>query len=187
MVCVRNRVRQMFWRTGVLQLACDRFKGESVTLVQGRIAMRSMIRCRAARACMALLLGMALLACSKTPPEQALRDAMAGLQSSIEAGDASAVRDYLADDFIGPDGLDRSGAHRLATLQLMRHNAVGLTIGPLDISLQADHATVAFAAAMTGIEGRFLPQSGQIYAVETGWRLQDDQWLMTSAYWNRQL
>lgn len=142
-----------------------------------------------AGACLVLGLGLALLlpACEKTPPEQALRTAMAGLQSAVETRDAAAIREYLADDFIGPDGLDRSGAHRLATLHLMRHNRIGMTLGPLDVRLKPEHATVLFTAALTGTEGRLLPDSGQIYAVETGWRLRNDQWLLTSASWKRQL
>lgn len=111
---------------------------------------------------------------------------MAGLQAAIEARDASALQDYLAGDFIGPDGLDRAGARRIATLYLMRHDRVGVTIGPLDISLQEPHATVRFTAAMTGGGGRLLPDSGQVYAVQTGWRLEGDAWKLTSASWKPQ-
>lgn len=135
------------------------------------------------------LLGALVLiaSCARTPPEQALRESMAGLQAAIEARDASALQDYLAEDFIGPDGLDRAGARRIATLYLMRHDRVGVTIGPLDISLQEPHATVRFTAAMAGGGGRLLPDSGQVYAVQTGWRLEGDAWKLTSASWKPQL
>lgn len=112
---------------------------------------------------------------------------MAGLQAAIEARDASALQGYLAEDFIGPDGMDRAGARRIATLYLMRHDHVGVTIGPLDVSVQERHATGRFTAALTGGGGRLLPDSGQVYAVQTGWRLEGDEWKLTSAGWKPQL
>ncbi len=129
--------------------------------------------------CMALLLA----ACARTPPEQALRDAVAALQTAIESRDAAAVQDSLADDFIGPDGLDRAGARRMAALYLMRHDRVGVTPGPLDIALQDTHARVRFTAVLTGGTDRLLPQAGDVYKVETGWRMEGGRWRMTSATW----
>ena len=137
-----------------------------------------------------IVAGMALsilLACTKTPPEQALRDTIADLQAAVEARDASAMESFLADDFIGPDGMDRDGARRMAALYLMRHDSVGATTGPLTVQMQADHARVDFTAALTGGSGRLLPESGRVYAVRTGWRVEDGDWKMTSASWEPQL
>ena len=62
----------------------------------------------------ALLLGTLLLgACTRTPPEQRLREAMAGMQAAIEQRDAAALADHLAEDFVGPEGMDRDGARRI--------------------------------------------------------------------------
>jgi ketosteroid isomerase-like protein len=127
------------------------------------------------------------VSCARTPPEQALREAVAGLQTAVETRDASALQDYLAEDFIGPEGLDRAGARRMATLYLMRHERVGVTMGPLDVSLQEPHATVRFTVALTGGGARLLPDSGRVYAVQTGWRLEGDEWKLTSATWKAQL
>ena len=41
--------------------------------------------------------------------------------SSIERRDGSALQESLADDFIGPDGLDRDGARRTAQLMFLRY------------------------------------------------------------------
>ena len=134
------------------------------------------------------LLGVAVLAfclvgCSRTPPEQALREAMAELQQGVEARDADVIEERLAEDFVGPEGLDRDGARRIAALQMMRHEKLGLTIGPLDVRVQDDHATVRFTAAATGGSGGLIPDSAEVYEVETGWRLEDGEWRMTSASW----
>ena len=128
-----------------------------------------------------------LAGCARTPPEQALRESMSGLQAAIEARDATAVHALLADDFIGPEGLDRAGARRLAQGMFLRYRGVGATIGPLDIVMQDQHAQVRFDAVVTGGSGGLLPESGQAYDVETGWRMQDGEWRLVNAQWRQKL
>jgi len=137
-------------------------------------------------ACCLIVAGL-VAGCARTPPEQALRDTLARLQQGIEARDTDALEQSLAADFVGPDGLDKAGARRLAALMLLRHQAVGLVFGPLDLQVNDRHATVRFTAAVTGGSGRMLPDSAQVYEVETGWRLEGDDWRMTSAAWKPEL
>jgi len=145
---------------------------------------------RTGHGCAWIVAGIMLLilaACTKTPPEQALRDTISDLQAAVEARDASTMASFLADDFIGPDGMDRDDARRMATLSLMRHDSIGATTGPLTVQMQADHARVNFTVALTGGSGRLLPESGRVYAVRSGWRIEDGDWKMTSASWEPQL
>ena len=139
--------------------------------------------------CWFLILCIAVLlqACARTDPEQALRGTVTGLQAAVDARDAAAIEDRLADDFVGPEGLDRQGARRMAQLVFLRHQQVTAKLGPLDVVMQADHATVRFTAVLTGGTGGLLPESGQLYDVQTGWRLQDGEWKLTSARWTPQL
>lgn len=125
--------------------------------------------------------------CARTEPEEALRQAVAEVQQSIESRDAGTLRRFLAEDFIGPGGMDRDQARRTATLYMMQHQSVGLTMGPLEIQLQEPHATVRFSAALTGGSGRLLPDRANIYQVETGWRMEGRDWKITSAKWTRAL
>ncbi|MFC5569134.1 nuclear transport factor 2 family protein [Lysobacter yangpyeongensis] len=135
---------------------------------------------------MLLVLALALPGCARTPPEQQLREDVHDLGSAIERHDAGAVEDALAADFIGPGGMDRKAARRLAQGMFLRYRDIGVTTGPLDIDLQADTATVRFSAAMTGGAGA-LPGSGQLYEVETAWRREDDEWLLVNAHWKPKL
>ena len=141
---------------------------------------------RAARAAAAGLAGCALAlvaACSRPAPEEALRAALADVQEGIEQRDAGALRRHLAEDFIGPGGMDRDQARRTAALYMMQHQSVGLAMGPLDIEIQEPHATVRFRAALAGGSGRLLPDRANFYQVETGWRLEGGDWKITSARW----
>ncbi len=130
------------------------------------------------------LLVVGLASCQRPPPEQRLREAVGELQLAIEDRDAGAIDDWLAEDFIGPGGLDRAGARRMAQMMFLRHRDVGVALGPLRVDMQQEHATVEFTAALTGGRGGLLPESGRIHHVKTGWRLRDDDWQLTSAQWS---
>lgn len=125
--------------------------------------------------------------CARTPPEQALRDAIAEGRAAIETRDGAAVQALLAEDFVGNDGLDREGARRLAQALFLRHRDIALQTGPLDIELQESHARVRFSAALVGGRGALLPEAGQFYDVDTGWRLEEGEWRLVSATWRPRL
>lgn len=134
-----------------------------------------------------LLVVFAAAGCTRGGPEQALREALATMQHGIEARDAGAVTEHLAVDFIGPDGMDRDAVRRVAVLQMLRHDRVGLAFGPLDLQVHDARATVRFTAMLSGGSGRLLPDTARVYEVETGWRLDDGQWLLISANWKPRL
>lgn len=133
------------------------------------------------------LVALALSGCARNTPEQHLRATIASLQASIEARQTSAVKQVLAADFVGPDGLDRDGAVRLALAMFLRHRDVGVSIGPLQVQMQERNATVRFDVALTGGSGDLLPDAARLYSVETGWRLENGDWRLTSAQWTPRL
>ena len=136
----------------------------------------------------ALLALAALAGCAeRAPPEQRLRESIGRLQAAIDARDASAIEAQLADDFVGPEGMDRAGARRLAVASFLRYRSTWVRIGKVDIQLQEGHAQVRFEAALGGGAGRPLPDAAQWYSVKTGWREQDGEWRMTSAQWQPRL
>ena len=67
-----------------------------------------------------------------------------------------------------------------------RYRDVGLTLGPLDLEVREQQATVRFTAALTGGAG-MLPESGQVYDVTTGWRLDEGEWQLVNANWKPKL
>lgn len=130
-----------------------------------------------------LVIGLALAGCSTDTPEQRLRESIDELQAAFDSRDAGTIEERLATDFIGPGGLDRDGAGRLARLSFLRYREVGVRLGPLEVRMQGAHARVGFTAALTGGSGGLLPESARLYRVDTGWRLEDGDWRLTSATW----
>lgn len=135
-----------------------------------------------------VLVGAGLTACARTPPEQALRERVDLLQRDIDARRADAIAEALAEDFVGNGGMDRRQARRMAAALFLRYRDVGVRFGPLQVRMHGDvRATVRFTAAASGGSGGLLPQDAQVYEVTTGWRSDDDEWLMTSAEWEPKL
>lgn len=145
-----------------------------------RGSLRSLVRCSLT----CVVLAGALSSCTQAAPEERLRDTVGQLQAAVEQRDPGAIEDTLAEDFIGPQGLDRKGARRLAQAMFLRHRDVGIALGPLQVDLKQEHATVEFTAVLTGGSGGLIPDSGRIYDVRTGWRMEGDEWRLTNAQWS---
>lgn len=128
---------------------------------------------------------LALAACSREAPEDAIRAQVTALQTAIEKRSASDVADVLDEDFIGPQTMDRRAARQMAAVMMLRHQRIGVLTGPVDVALQGeDRATVRTRAALTGGEGSaLLPDSAQAWRIESGWRLRDGVWRITSLTW----
>lgn len=124
-----------------------------------------------------------LAGCVRSDPETALREAVDGLHQAVEARDPAAVQQLLADDFIGNDGLDRDGARRLMAAIVLRHRELGSTLGPLQVEMGQDHADVRFQAMLRGGSGALLPDSAQLYDVDSSWRLENGDWKLYHARW----
>ena len=133
-------------------------------------------------ACIGLLL--VVSACSRSDPKQAVRAQVEALQQAIDARDAGAVEDLLAEDFSGNEGMDRRGAKQLAAAVFLRHREIGARLGPVTVELRGKGEAIArFSVLATGGSGGLLPEQGQVYQVQTGWRLQDGDWKLLNASW----
>ena len=134
------------------------------------------------------LLMTAVSGCSRTPPEQAVRQQLVALQSAIDARDAGAVHDLLADDFIGNGGMDQRGARQMAAAVFLRHRDVSARLGPLTVEIRSKTEAIAtFNVLATGSDGGVLPTNGQIFDFETGWRLIDGKWRLLNARWTPEI
>jgi hypothetical protein len=126
--------------------------------------------------------------CTRQSPEQQVRARIVALQQAIDARDAGDVDAMLADDFIGNEGIDKRGARQLAAGMFLRYRDVSAKLGPATVELRGERDAVArFGVLATAGSGGLLPDDGQIYEVETGWREVDGEWMLRNAEWKPKL
>jgi ketosteroid isomerase-like protein len=105
------------------------------------------------------------------------------MQAAAEARRPAAVVEWVSEDFIGSHGLDREQLRRLLQAQMFGNQQVGVTLGPLDVQMHGEQATVRFVALTTGGSGRLLPDRARGYRVVSQWQLEDGQWRVYHAEW----
>lgn len=105
------------------------------------------------------------------------------MQEALEARRPADFVAGIAEDFTGESDLDRDGVRKLLRLQLLRNAQVGASLGPLQIELHGERATVSFTAVLTGGTGSLLPTSAQAWKVSSGWRDGPDGWQVIQARW----
>lgn len=123
-----------------------------------------------------------LAGCSREPPEQRLRERISTMQAALEERNASAFMDGVAEDFAGPGGMDRAALQQTVRAQVLANASIGVTLGPAEVELQGQRATVRFSALATG-GNRFLPERAQAWEVTSGWRDGDGGWRLYYAEW----
>ena len=135
--------------------------------------------------CVFLLAVLAFTGCARTSPEQALRQQLEHMQASLEANDARAFMDGVAEDFVGKGGLDRAALQQGVRAQVLANRSLGVTLGPVEVDLHGSQATTVFTAITTGGNGAWLPERAQAWQVTAGWRERDGQWLLYHLDWDR--
>lgn len=131
-----------------------------------------------------LLLTLLVLAgCRREPPEVRLRERISQMQKALEARNPGDFMDGVAEDFGSDSGMDRQALHNLLRAQVLRNASIGISLGPMEVSIQGERASVSFSAMATGGQGGLLPDSARPWAVTTGWRDSPDGWQLIHAQW----
>lgn len=134
-----------------------------------------------------LALVLLLVACGR-PDDPATR-LKARIQTMEEAAEAAERGDFMAavaDDFSGQSG--RLGREELADLfrvQLLRHTRVSALLSNVEIEMRGGQRAIAtMNALLTGGPRAWLPESGRLYRIDSGWRMDDEgDWYLISAEW----
>ena len=151
---------------------------------QGAVRAAVMRRLRGGPIVVATLLLLAA-GCSRAPEEQRLREVIAEMQAAAEAREPAAVVEHVSEDFTGSSGLDREQLRRMLQVQMLRNQAIGVTLGPAEIVVDGERATARFVAVTTGGQGGWLPDRARAYRIVSKWRLEDDDWRLARADWEQ--
>jgi len=127
-----------------------------------------------------LLLSVLLAGCQRSEPEQAIRAAIDDIELAIGNGDAGAVKQHLSDGFLLDEQLDRDAVYRMMIAQFLRFRQVKTLVSGLSIELHPNDPGRAFARADVAIAGMqgLLPDDGNLYRINSEWRLEDGDWLL---------
>ncbi|KGD62431.1 hypothetical protein T9A_00722 [Alcanivorax jadensis T9] len=143
--------------------------------------MRTALVCRKISAYLLLIALQLLIAgCNKTPPEQAILDALEKLETAIEAGDTGTVMDALTDPAEiqrGGQILQRDELRRLVMGTFLRYPKRQLALTQINIELDPvtqRHARVTFTAFAWGGQS-VMPDNADSYRVVSDWR-EDGEW-----------
>lgn len=126
-------------------------------------------------------LALLLAACASDTPEQRLRDTIAAMEKAVESKAPGDFIEHVSADFSGDGGsFDRQSLRGFLTAQMMNKQAIGVTLGPLDVKVIGERAIVRVDALVTG-GGGVIPDSGEHLDIESGWKLVDGEWVCYSA------
>lgn len=135
----------------------------------------------------ALCLLVAALASACSPPptvEQQVVAEIREMEEAIEGGERLNFIGRVADDFRGQGGaMNRDQLRAYIVLQSGRYKEIEARIFPITVrEISEVEASAEFRALLTGGSG-WIPEDGRLYRIETLWRLEGDDWLLTAARW----
>jgi len=136
-----------------------------------------------------MMLGLLLLAaCSRPSDEQRIRETITAMQQAMENHEPRAFMAHVDDDFVGAEAsFDRNALANLLRAEVFRNDDLGVALGPIDVELQDNRATVSLTATFTGGSGGWLPERGSIYSITSSWKRKGSDWVCYGAKWEQKL
>lgn len=133
-----------------------------------------------------LVAGVVLAACAeRSDDEVRLRERLNSMEAAIEQGRVGDFMQAVAEDFTSArGGMNRAALGLLLRRERLARQSISVQRSNLAIQiLAAGRARLEFHALVTGGSG-WLPSEGRLWAIDTGWRLDDDdEWRLVSADW----
>lgn len=133
-------------------------------------------------AALAILL---LAACSKElSVEQQIIATLRNMEYAAEEGQHLEFMSYIADSFGAQQGsMDRREFHRFMIFQINQKRRLQAQFFPIYVEETGEETAMAhFRILVTGGAG-LLPDSGELFEVDTQWLLDGSDWELTLANW----
>jgi len=126
-----------------------------------------------------------LAACGeKLSVEQQIIATLEVMEEAAEQGEHFEFMGHVADSFGGQQGsMDRREFHRFMIFQINQNRRLHAQFFPIRVRESGDErASAHFKLLVTGGAG-LLPESGQLFEVETQWLRDGSDWLLEKADW----
>ena len=116
--------------------------------------------------------------------EQQVIATLEAMEDAAEQGQHFEFMGHVADSFGGQYGsMDRRAFHRFMIFQINQHRRLHAQFFPIHVQESGnDLASAQFRILVTGGSG-LLPESGQLFEVETQWLRDGSNWLLEKADW----
>ncbi len=137
------------------------------------------------RAALYCLLVFFLAACGPPQPdEERIRQRIDDMGEALADGNARALMAPLAEDFgTNTWDMDPRAVRLLLQREMRASNQLRARIFDIDVVVHDNHrATAEFQAVLTGGSG-LIPDRRGWYRFQTGWRMDDGEWMLISADW----
>lgn len=134
---------------------------------------------------LATLCGSLLAGCgAELTVEQQVIATIRNMEVAAEDGEHFEFMTFVAETLQAQNGsMDRNAFHRFMIFQINQHRRLQAKFFPIHVrELGEGRASANFHVVVTG-GGGLLPDSGQVYQVETGWIRDGDDWLLEQAEW----
>lgn len=152
------------------------------TFCLGLIGSHARHGCKASCALLLFFL-LAVAGCRHDNAEAALRRQVQASIDALATHEHGAFMQAVAEDFVGPQAMDRQGASQMVRLYFLRFRQIRLLAGPLSVEMSAGRARVTFNAVLTGGQAGLLPDQAQAYQVDSSWRRDGGDWQMIALQW----
>jgi hypothetical protein len=133
----------------------------------------------------AVLFVLLLVACSEElSVEQQIIATLRNMEAAAEDGQHLEFMGYVTDTFDGQNSsMGRREFHRFMIFQINQKRRLQAQIFPVHVQESGDNqATADFKILVTGGAG-LLPDSGQLFEVDTIWLNSGGEWLLEKANW----
>ncbi len=133
----------------------------------------------------AVLTALSLLGCAENlSVEQQVIATLEAMEEAAEEGQHFEFMGHVADSFRGQSGsMDRRAFQRFMIFQINQNRRLQAQFFPIYVRESGpDLATAHFRILVTGGSG-LLPESGQLFEVETQWLRDGGDWMLDQADW----
>ena len=128
-----------------------------------------------------------LTACFSPPAEdtEIIAATIRELAEAAQERNTRRVNRHISEDFeltLGGQEMSRDDTRRMMTAIFMRHRNITVVLTNVQVEIDpgsSRRAQARFNALVTGGSGGILPETAQLYRVESDWELTNGDWMLT--------